>query len=105
MAGGQEPYDRIPYFFSDELDLHMILRGDPQVGKQSIVMGDLEGAEFVELYHDEEGRLTMGIAVSRDESRLDPISDTLERLIRAKVNLKGRETEIQSPGFDINALR
>jgi 3-phenylpropionate/trans-cinnamate dioxygenase ferredoxin reductase subunit len=104
MAGQREPYRRVPYFFSDELDLHMILRGDPQSGKNAMMTGDVEGAEFVELYSDDSGRLTMGIAVSRDEKKLDDLSDTLERLILAGVNLKGREADLQQPGFDVNSL-
>ena len=46
----------------------------------------------------------MGVAISHDEPKLDPISDTLERLIRAKVNLVGREAEIEAPGFDLDGL-
>ena len=34
-----EPYDRVPYFFSDILETHMILRGDPAV-KASRLVGD-----------------------------------------------------------------
>ena len=34
MAGGDAPYDQVPYFFSDFLDLHMILRGDTEGGKK-----------------------------------------------------------------------
>jgi 3-phenylpropionate/trans-cinnamate dioxygenase ferredoxin reductase subunit len=104
MAGVAEPYDRIPYFFSDEFDIHMILRGDPQGGKNSAIAGDVEGAEFIELYYNDAGTLTMGIAVSHEEPKLDPISDRLEALIRAKVAIKGREAEIQTPGFDIDTL-
>lgn len=104
MTGNREPYDQIPYFFSDLLDLHMILRGDPYAGRTSVFAGDLDGAEFVELQHDAEGRLTLGIAVSRDESKLDPCADTLERLIRARTIIAGREAEIQATGFDISTL-
>lgn len=104
LAGGKEPYDRIPYFFSDEFDIHMVLRGDPQGGEQSLFVGDVDGAEFAELYIDAEGVLMKAIAISHDEPKLDGISDTLEALIRARVNLKGREAEIQAPGFDLNSL-
>jgi hypothetical protein len=83
----------------------MILRGDPEGGKSLAVVGDMGSAEFIELYAAEDGRLTMGIAVSRDYDKLDPgISDTLERLIRARINLKGREAELQRPGFDLGSL-
>jgi 3-phenylpropionate/trans-cinnamate dioxygenase ferredoxin reductase subunit len=104
MAGVNKPYDRVSYFFSDEFDIHMILRGDPQGGKHSLFFGDVDGAEFTELYYNDAGRLTMGIAISHEEPKLDAISDTLERLIRAKVNIKSREAEIQAPGFDLNSL-
>jgi 3-phenylpropionate/trans-cinnamate dioxygenase ferredoxin reductase component len=104
MAGDRTPYDKVPYFFSDFLDLHMILRGDSQGGKRSVVAGDLAGGEFTELYMDDSGRLVMGVSISHEEPKLDPISDTLERLIRAKVNLSGREAEIGAAGFDINSL-
>ena len=104
MAGAAKPYDRVSYFFSDEFDIHMILRGDPQGGKHSVFVGDVEGAEFVELYHNDEGRLTMGIAISHEEPKLDPISDTLERLIRAKVTVTGREQELQATDGDLNSV-
>lgn len=104
MVGPRQPYDKVAYFFSDEFDIHMVLRGNPRAGKQSILTGDVAGAEFVELYHDDAGRLTMGIAISHEEPKLDPIAETLERLIRAKVNLKGREAELQSPGFNLSSF-
>jgi 3-phenylpropionate/trans-cinnamate dioxygenase ferredoxin reductase subunit len=104
MAGANQPYDKVAYFFSDELDIHIILRGAPQAGNNSFFVGDVDGAEFVELYHDEEGRLTMGIAVSHEEPKLDPLADTLERLIRARFNVRARQAEVQTPGFDLNAL-
>jgi 3-phenylpropionate/trans-cinnamate dioxygenase ferredoxin reductase component len=105
MAGERKPFDQVAYFFSDEFDLHMVLRGDPQGGKSFATIGDMDSAEFIELYAAEDGRLMMGIAVSRDYDKLDPgISDTLEKLIRARVNLKGREAELQKPGFDLASL-
>ena len=48
--------------------------------------------------------VTMGIGVSHEEPKLDALSDTLENLIRAKANIKGREAEIQAPGFDLASL-
>jgi 3-phenylpropionate/trans-cinnamate dioxygenase ferredoxin reductase subunit len=104
MAGGTEPYDRVPYFFSDFFDIHFILRGDPNGGTNTVIAGDVAGAEFIELYYDDAGTLTTGIAVSHEEPKLDAISDVLENLLRAKVTIKGREAEIQAPGFDLNAL-
>jgi 3-phenylpropionate/trans-cinnamate dioxygenase ferredoxin reductase subunit len=88
MAGERTPYDQVPYFFSDFLDLHMIQRGDPNATHDTTVLGDLKGGEFVELYPDAAGALRMGIAISHEEKTLDPFSDKLEELIRAKANVK-----------------
>lgn len=89
MAGERKPYNQVPYFFSDFLDLHMVERGDPAVGKRddTTILGDLEGGEFVELYPDDSGVLRMGVAISHEESKLDPVSDKLEELIRAKARV------------------
>lgn len=97
MAGEPKPYEEVAYFWSDMFDLHMILRGDPQADKATTVLGDREAAEFVELYPDASGRLRMGIAFSRDEPKLDPISDKLEALIRAKTPV----AEIEAAAFGL----
>jgi hypothetical protein len=88
MAGVEKPYDKVAYFFSDFLDLHMILRGDPQAGSRTTVLGDMKKGEFIELYHDDTGRLRMGVAISHVEDKLEPVSDNLEELIRAGTNVK-----------------
>lgn len=88
MAGENKPYDQVPYFFSDFLDLHMILRGGGvEADAPQRIIGDAHSGEFVELTGDEDGVLRQGIAISHDEPGLDPISDRLEALIRGKVRL------------------
>lgn len=91
MAGEEKPFDQVAYFFSDILlpdnSLSMIMRGDPDAGKQSKVLGDLNGGEFVELYHDESGSVRMGVAFSHDYEKLEPISEKLEAFIREKKNV------------------
>ena len=86
MAGGRIAYDHVPWFFSDEFDLHMTLRGDPQAGKSSFTIGDMSAQtdRFLEVYLREDGTLAMGLLVSKaaDET---PTADLLERLIRARV--------------------
>lgn len=89
MAGEQKPYNQVPYFFSDVLDIHMALRGAPSEEWRTTVLGDLNGGEFVELYFDNSDTLRMGIGISHDEPKLDPISDKLEELIRAKAKTTG----------------
>jgi len=87
MAGANEKYDKVPYFFSDMLDFGMVLRGDAQGGKSAKVFGDMDAVEFVELYQREDGTLAMGMGFSRDSKKQDAYSDKLEELVkqRAKV--------------------
>lgn len=84
MAGAGEAYAKVPYFFSDMVETHMVLRGDPQGGKSAKVFGDAMSGEFTELYAREDGTLAMGLAFSADEKKLDPIADKLEEWVLAK---------------------
>ncbi len=78
MAGQNLTYDRVPYFWTDFLDQHMILRGSPDGAHAAKVLGDREKGEFTELYADAHGNLRMAIAFSHDEPSLDKLSDRLE---------------------------
>lgn len=89
MAGANEKYEKVPYFFSDMQELGMILRGDPQAGKSVKVFGDVDSAEFVELYAREDGTLAMGMGFSLDSKRLDAFSDKLEELIPKRPPVSG----------------
>ncbi len=88
MAGAEVPYDKVAYFFSDFLDVHMVLRGDPNIGGGSAFYGSAEHGEFVEVYFDGLGTVRRGVAVSHDEPKLDPISDTFEAMIREGRNVR-----------------
>ncbi len=74
-------FARAPYFFSDVLDLHMILRGNPAGGKAARVLGDMKSGEFAELYADAEGVVVMVVVISRDKPKTRAIADTLEPLL------------------------
>jgi len=87
MAGAAKPYERVSYFFSDFLDLHMIQRGSIPASAKTKLLGDMASAEFIELYAEEDGVLKMGISISREEKKLDPISDKLEKLIETRTML------------------
>lgn len=95
--GERIAYDHIPYFFSDEFDLHMTLRGDPQAGKTSFIIGstDVTTDRFLELYLREDGTLAMGLLISKNEDET-ATSDLLEKLIRAKTLVALHQKALQS---------
>lgn len=89
-----EPYDRVPYFFSDILEAHMVLRGDPQGGKPARILGDLAKGEYAELYAREDGTLAMALAFSFDGDKADRLGDEFEGLIRAKPQVADVRIEV-----------
>ena len=84
-VGGHQPesYDRVPYFFSDILEAHMVLRGDPQ-SKPTRIIGDVEKGEYAELYAREDGTLACALGFSFDGDKADTLGDVFEGLIRAR---------------------
>ncbi|MBC7526961.1 MAG: NAD(P)/FAD-dependent oxidoreductase [Chthonomonadaceae bacterium] len=95
MAGANEPYAKVPYFFSDEFDLHIIIRGLGQGGEETQFVGDVDGAEFTELYYSKEGLLQMGISVSRSEETCDALANKLETLILEKFNVLTNSNQVE----------
>lgn len=100
MAGGRVAYDHVPNFFSDELDIHFELFGDPQGGKGGLFHGEPSSNRFDELYVNEAGQVVMTISVNPPKDLLP----TLEKLARQRPNVKGREDEIRRADFDLAAL-
>ncbi len=84
MAGANESFTKVPYFFSDIFDLSFVLRGDAEGGESAKVIGDRESADFIELYSYEDGRLAMGLAFMRDYKKQDAIGDKIEQYILEK---------------------
>ena len=73
-----QKFARVPYFFSDILDLHMILRGNPAGGKPARVLGDMKAGEFTELYADENGVVAMIVMISHDKPKTRAVAEKLE---------------------------
>lgn len=82
MAGASAPYDKVAYFYTDFLDIHMVQRGHPEPDSQSAFYGNVKAGEFVEVYYNDLGIVRMGVAISHDEPKLDPQGDTIEAMIR-----------------------
>jgi 3-phenylpropionate/trans-cinnamate dioxygenase ferredoxin reductase subunit len=100
MAGQRVAYDHVANFFSDELDIHFELYGDPQGGKGGLFHGLPESDRFDELYVNEDGQAVMVISVNPPEDLLE----TLEKIPRVKPVVRGREREISQAGFDLASL-
>jgi 3-phenylpropionate/trans-cinnamate dioxygenase ferredoxin reductase component len=102
MAGADEPYDHVQYYFSDLFDLYSEVLGNPTPDAHVILRGKLEDRSFAALYLDGPQETVVGaLTVNRPPEELDQY----RVLIRQKAPLRGflREAE-QHPDEDLTGL-
>lgn len=98
MLGRPEPYDRVPYFFTDQYDLGMEYSGWAPPGSydQVVVRGDAGKREFIAFWV-REGRVLAGMNVN-----VWDVTDTVQRLIRSRT---GVDTEaLADPHVPLESL-
>lgn len=102
MAGADEAYDHVQYYFSDLFDLGIEVLGKPQADAHVIVRGQMANRSFAALYLDGSRDVVVGaLAVNRPAEELDQY----RVLIRQRASLRGflREAE-QNPNEDLTGL-
>jgi 3-phenylpropionate/trans-cinnamate dioxygenase ferredoxin reductase subunit len=80
MLGGDEPYERIPYFYSDQFDTKMEYSGYAPKWDEVVLRGDPESRSFLAFWLEDD-RVIAGMSVNVPDT-----TEPLETLIR------GRET-------------
>ena len=63
MLGAAEPYDRLPYFYSDQYDLGMEYVGHATTWDEVVFRGDIQGRAFIAFYRHEQ-RVVAAISVN-----------------------------------------
>ncbi len=99
MAGARSPYDLLTYVWSDIFDLHLEFAGDETEHDQVLVRGRLEDRSFMVLYLKQQA-LRAYFAVNTGAKEFT----TLQRLIRQKKDLSGKELQLQDPTFAVKQL-
>ncbi|GAC58514.1 putative ferredoxin reductase [Gordonia hirsuta DSM 44140 = NBRC 16056] len=64
ILGGDEVYDRLPYFFTDQFSFSMEYRGHASGSDAVVIRGDLSALEFLAFWLDEENRVRAGMNVN-----------------------------------------
>ena len=65
MAGRPEPYERLPYFYSDQYDVGMEFLGLPEPGDRVVFRGDREQREFIAFWvRPADGRVVAAMNVN-----------------------------------------
>jgi 3-phenylpropionate/trans-cinnamate dioxygenase ferredoxin reductase subunit len=78
MLGGGEPYDRLPYFFSDQYDVGMEYTGYATAWDQVVFRGDPQRREFIAFWLRDE-RVVAGMNVN-----VWDVNEKIEALVRAR---------------------
>ena len=84
MLGRAEPYDLVPYFFSDQYDVGMEYAGHARSWDRVVFRGDPAGREFIAFWLAGD-RVVAGMNVN-----VWDVTDHIQRLIRERVSVDDR---------------
>jgi 3-phenylpropionate/trans-cinnamate dioxygenase ferredoxin reductase subunit len=79
MLGQDAPYERLPYFFSDQYDIGMEYSGFAREWDRVVVRGDPAAREFIAFWMNGD-RVLAGMNVNVWE-----VTDAIQRLIRERI--------------------
>jgi 3-phenylpropionate/trans-cinnamate dioxygenase ferredoxin reductase subunit len=96
MLGITTPYDKVPYFFSDQYELGMEYRGWAPTYEQVVFRGDPAGGEFIAFW------LGDGVVRAAMNANVWDQGDMLERLLLARVKLD--PAALADPDTDLAGL-
>jgi 3-phenylpropionate/trans-cinnamate dioxygenase ferredoxin reductase subunit len=84
MLGRDEPYDRLPYFFSDQYDVGMEYSGLARSWDRVVFRGDPASREFIAFWVADD-RVVAGMNVN-----VWDVTDPIQRLIRSRAAVDDR---------------
>jgi 3-phenylpropionate/trans-cinnamate dioxygenase ferredoxin reductase component len=95
MTGGKDPYDELPYFFSDQYDVGMEYSGLADPDDQVVFRGSRDDGEFIAFWL-RDGRVTAGMNVN-----VWDVNEDVQALIRSRKQvevaaLTDGDTELKS---------
>jgi 3-phenylpropionate/trans-cinnamate dioxygenase ferredoxin reductase component len=96
MLGRADPYDRPPYFFSDQYDVGMEYAGHARRWDRVVLRGEPASREFIAFWLVED-RVVAGMNVG-----VWDVTDDIQRLIRARVAVDDRR--LADPDIPLEAL-
>ncbi len=92
MLGRDAPYDKVPYFFSDQYDVGMEYAGYATGEDEVVFRGDVDAREFVAFWL-RDGRVRAGMNVN-----VWDVIDDIQELIRSKAGIdRDRLTDTDVP--------
>jgi len=96
MLGREQPYERLPYFFSDQYDVGMEYTGYAPTWDRVVFRGDPAAREFIAFW------LAGDHVVAGMNVNVWDVVDPIQRLIRERVTVDDRR--LADPGVPLDAL-
>jgi 3-phenylpropionate/trans-cinnamate dioxygenase ferredoxin reductase component len=96
MLGQDAPYERLPYFFSDQYDVGMEYSGFARSWDRVVVRGDPAAREFIAFWMDGD-RVLAGMNVNVWE-----VTDAIQRLIRQRISVD--DERLADPSVPLDEL-
>jgi 3-phenylpropionate/trans-cinnamate dioxygenase ferredoxin reductase subunit len=96
MLGGSDPYDKIPYFFSDQYDVGMEYAGHATDWDEVVLRGDVDAREFIAFWL-KDGRVLAGMNVN-----VWDVTDDIQALIRSRAQVD--QDGLRDPGTELKSL-
>ncbi len=97
MLGTGEPYERLPYFFSDQYEVGMEYTGLVDGDSRVVMRGDPASRELMVLWLDGESRLLAGMNIN-----VWDVTETVQALIRSRAPLD--EARLADPDVPLEEL-
>jgi hypothetical protein len=101
MAGIEEPYSSVNYFFSDVFDLSLSAWGDSRHIDRRLLRGtpNVDAPDFVEFGIGADGRIVQVLAIGHQGE-----DEVLRELIARRVRVNGNEELLKDPKTDLRRL-
>lgn len=101
MAGADEAYHAVNYFFSDVFELSMSAWGESRLVERRIMRGtpNVQSPDLIEIGVGSDGRVAQVVALGHGGE-----DQVLSDLVRQRVQVDGRENAIRDPRFDLAEL-
>jgi 3-phenylpropionate/trans-cinnamate dioxygenase ferredoxin reductase subunit len=99
MAGEEDPYTVLPYFFSDLFDLALEVWGNLDSWDQTALRGSLEEGGYAFYYFDG-GKLTGVLAAGRPDEERGP----MQSLVKQRVGYDRVAGKLEDEAADLESL-
>jgi 3-phenylpropionate/trans-cinnamate dioxygenase ferredoxin reductase component len=96
MLGRDEPYDRLPYFFSDQYDVGMEYSGLARGSDEVVLRGDLQSRELIAFWLAD-GRVAAGMNIN-----VWDVTEPIQALIRSRAPV--HPARLRDPDVPLDAL-